>query len=88
MDFFDYWQQQKAQERDMFEQKMEQAQGWIGHRVWVRSAFVPGSWVYGEVERINERGRACIVVGYNDQGRPYYHEVDVRLLGETVLRAG
>jgi hypothetical protein len=82
--FHEWWQEQQAQKMAARQAAVEQAGAWIGRRVWCRG---PDGPLYGEIERIDERGVVSVVIGYNRQDQPLYLYSDVELLGRSITLA-
>ena len=85
--FYEEWHEQQARKAAERQALIEQAQAWVGCRVWVALGKILPSSVYGEVERIDEQGRVFILVGYDSHDQPRYCIADVALLGQQVTRA-
>ena len=85
--FYEEWHEQQARKAAERRALIEQAQAWVGCRVWVTYGGMLLSSDYGEVERIDEHGRVFILVGYDSNDQPCYCIVDVTLLGQKVTRA-
>ncbi len=90
MTFYDYWKDKQAQEAEAMRVLIEQAQGWIGCRVWIAPTPRMGLLAkptYGEVESIDEWGVVKVLVGYDAAERPQYHTSQVTHLGCMIMMA-
>jgi hypothetical protein len=90
MSFYDYWHEKQVREAAEVRVLVEQAQGWIGCRVWIAptpNMGLSAKATYGEVESIDERGEVKVLVGYDAADRPHYYTSHVTRLGRLITRA-